>query len=206
MPDYSFPLPRGQMVHMDVKFPASAYLRWLEADSETEREAQVRQFRSDVRARVNELVDRGYTSGLDSVDYVLVFIPNESIFGFVHEHDPELVDYALERRVVLTSPTSLFAVLAVVRSAVENFLVEQKSDELLSGLGSLSQQWAKVEASLDKMGRGLANAQAAFDDLNGPRRRAMGRSLDVIAEIRGADSAVDEIPAGPGPDSDRIGG
>jgi DNA recombination protein RmuC len=46
-----------------------------------------------------------------SLDYVLLFVPNESITGFVHEADPELIDWALERKVVLCSPLTLYAFL-----------------------------------------------------------------------------------------------
>ena len=72
-----------------------------------------------------------------SVDYVLLFLPNETLTGFIHEHDPDLVDDALGQKVVLCSPLTLFALLGVIRQAFDNFMVEQTSDEILSLLGAL---------------------------------------------------------------------
>ncbi|MEZ5342094.1 MAG: DNA recombination protein RmuC [Acidimicrobiales bacterium] len=85
IPDYSFLLPHGHCVHMDVKFPASNYLRWLETPDGADRLAVLTQFKRDVRLRIDELAKRNYAKGPASVDYVLMFIPNESIYGFLHE-------------------------------------------------------------------------------------------------------------------------
>lgn len=183
MPDYTFHLPKGHVVHMDVKFPIDNYLRWLDAD-ETERELFAKRFRSDVRNRVTELGDRGYIDPANTVDELLLFIPNESVFGFVHEHDPELVDFALSRKVVLCSPTSLFAVLAIIRQAVDNFLVERQSDEILASVAGVREQWDRFGGAVDKVGRNLTAAQRAMEELAGPRSRQFGRQLERLEGVR----------------------
>lgn len=183
MPDYTFHLPKGHVVHMDVKFPIDNYLRWLDAD-ETERELFAKRFRSDVRNRVTELGDRGYIDPSNTVDELLLFIPNESVFGFVHEHDPELVDFALSRKVVLCSPTSLFAVLAIIRQAVDNFLVERQSDEILASVAGVREQWDRFGGAIDKVGRNLTAAQRAMEELAGPRSRQFDRQLERLEGVR----------------------
>ena len=102
-PDFTFPLPKGHELYMDVKFPMAAYLRYLEAGSEAERQAHRAEFLRDVRARVRELAKRDYASASakQSVDYVLLFLPNEQLTGFIHEHDPALIDDAMYQRVVM---------------------------------------------------------------------------------------------------------
>ena len=193
IPDYSFVMPHGHQIHMDVKFPASNYLRWLETPDGADRTAVLQQFKRDVRTRVDELSTRGYANGADSVDYVLAFIPNESIYGFLHEHDRDLIDVALAKKVILCSPTSLFAVLAVIRQSVDNFLVERRSDELLAGLAGLQDQWRRFGETVDKVGRSLVTAQTAFDELNGPRRRALDKQLAVVDELRSADTPTSTV-------------
>lgn len=183
MPDYTFHLPKGHVVHMDVKFPIDNYLRWLDAD-ETERELFAKRFRADVRNRVTELGDRGYIDPANTVDELLLFIPNESVFGFVHEHDPELVDFALSRKVVLCSPTSLFAVLAIIRQAVDNFLVERQSDEILASVAGVREQWDRFGGAVDKVGRNLTAAQRAMEELAGPRSRQFDRQLERLEGVR----------------------
>jgi len=183
MPDYTFHLPKGHVVHMDVKFPIDNYLRWLDAD-ETERDLFAKRFRGDVRNRITELGERGYIDPANTVDELLLFIPNESVFGFVHEHDPELVDFALARKVVLCSPTSLFAVLAIIRQAVDNFLVERQSDEILASVAGVREQWERFGGAVDKVGRNLTAAQRAMEELAGPRSRQFDRQLERLEGVR----------------------
>ncbi len=187
IPDYSFDLPNNHLVHMDVKFPIDNYLRWLEAEVETDRTAFAKAFRKDVRQRVKELSTRNYIDPETTVDYMLLFVPNESVYGFLHEHDPELVDHTLRQRVVLCSPTSLFAVLAVIRQAVDNFLVERRSDEILTALTGLRAQWDRWGDPMAKMKRNLDAAQKAFDELSGPRTREFERYLQKLEGFREGD-------------------
>ncbi len=191
IPDYTFRLPKGHVVHMDVKFPIDNYLRWMETSHTSDGEAHIKAFRRDVRHRVKELADRSYIDPATTVDYVLLFIPNESVYGFLHEHDPELVDLALAQKVVLCSPTSLFAVLAVIRQAVDNFLVERRSDEILAKIGGLRDQWSKFGDSIDKIGRGLQSAQKGYDDLTGTRTKQFQKKLDELEVAR--DTRVAEL-------------
>ena len=184
LPDYTFPLPTGHVVNMDVKFPIDNYLRWLEAEDAAAQSQFTRAFKRDVRDRVKELTDRKYIDPSVTVDYMLLFVPNESVYGFLHEHDPELIDFALSRKVVLCSPTTLFAVLAVIRHAVDNFMVEQRSHDILGALGELRVQWERWEEPMDKMKRGLDSAQRAYDDLTGARKRGFERQLEKLEGFR----------------------
>lgn len=202
IPDYTFRLPKGHAVHMDVKFPIDNYLRWIEDPNSNEGETYIKAFKRDVRGRVKELADRAYIDPATTVDYVLLFIPNESVYGFLHEHDPELVDFALAQKVVLCSPTSLFAVLAVIRQAVDNFLVERRSDEILAKIGGLRDQWSKFGDSIDKIGRGLQSAQNGFDDLTGTRTKQFQKKLDELELARDTRMAALDAEAA----ADRVSG
>ena len=190
VPDYTFTLPRDHVVHMDVKFPLDNYVRWLDAADGNERAGHAKAFQRDVRQRIKELADRAYVDPETTVDYLLLFVPNESVYGFLHEHDPTLVDQAIAQKVVLCSPTTLFAVLAVIRQAVENFLVDRRSTEILGAIGGLREQWELLAEPMEKMGRGLASAQRAYDDLVGPRSRQFGRQLAKLETVRDTKGAA----------------
>ncbi|MDP8987649.1 MAG: DNA recombination protein RmuC [Actinomycetota bacterium] len=195
VPDFTFLLPRGVVLHMDVKFPVSNYARCVESGSDHERAQYRDAFLRDVRARVRELTGRGYVDTANgTLGYLLLFIPNESVYAFVHEHDPGLVDLALAQKVVLCSPLTLFAVLAVVREAVEAFSVERTSGEILDVLAGFSAQWERFCESLDKVGRGLEGLDRAYQELSGTRRRALERPLARVDELRRQRS--DTEPAG----------
>src|SRR3546814_8330864 len=121
---------------MDVKFPFDNSLRHLEATTDAEREPPAKACLRDVKSRVKELSGRGYIEPDETLDEVLLFIPNESVWSFIHERDPQLIDLALGQKVVLCSPVSLFAVLAVIRQAVEQTRLA-RSEEHTSELQSL---------------------------------------------------------------------
>jgi DNA recombination protein RmuC len=186
IPDVTFLLPRDLLLHMDVKFPIDNYLRHLEAATDAERQTTLNAFVRDVRARVKELTTRGYADPETTAGYVLLFIPNESVYAFIQEHDRELGDFALAHDVVLTSPFTLFAVLGVIRHAVDCFLLERASDEILVSLGRFSDQWARFSDQLDRLGKQLGTAQSTYDDLAGVRRRQLEKRLDEIDNLRTA--------------------
>ncbi len=196
IPDFRFLLPRDLELRMDVKFPVDNYLRVLDADTDAERGRHTKSFVADVRTHVRSLAGRGYIDHRDTVDCLLLFIPNEAVYAFLHESDPDIVDVALGQQVVLCSPSTLFAVLAVVRRSVEQFQLERRSDEILRCLGGVSAEWDKLSGAIDKVGRQLDTAHRSFhEDLAGTRRRVFQRSLDEIETLRSAD-AVPVLGAG----------
>ena len=187
VPDVTFLLPGSQVLHMDVKFPIANHVRCLDAATEAERDALRTAFLRDVRARVRELTGRGYVDPAGgTLDYVLLFLPNESIYSYVHEHDPGLIDDALRQHVVLCSPMTLFAVLAVVRRASEAAALERTSGEVLAVLGTFVQEWDRFCSSLDKVGRAVDAVERAYGELAGTRRRALERPLARVEELRRA--------------------
>jgi DNA recombination protein RmuC len=184
VPDVTFLLPQGRELHMDVKFPVDNYLRHLEATSDRDRDATRVQFLRDVRGRVKELCARGYADPQTTVGYLLLFIPNESVYSFIHEHDRDMIDLALGQRVVLCSPFTLFAVLGVIRQAVDTVRLARAGDEILDALGRFGTQWTKLSDCVDKLGKQLGAVTNTFDELSGPRRRQLERRLDEIEAIR----------------------
>ena len=184
IPDFTFLLPGGRVLHMDVKFPVDNYLRYLEAGTDHDRDRCAASFVRDVRARVRELSGRVYIDPDETLDEVLLFIPNEAVYAFVHEHDRDLIEVALGQKVVLCSPSTLFSVLAVIRQAVEQTQLQRTSDEILVCLAAFEQQWGKFSDAFDKVGRSLDSVRRSWDDLSGTRRRQLERELDRVTELR----------------------
>lgn len=197
-PDYTFLLPNGLVMHMDVKFPLDNYVRHLEAENDIERRQFRDQFLRDVRDRVRELTARGYLDAADeTVDCLLLFIPNEQVFAFVQEHDRDVLDEALRHKIVLCSPLTLYAVLAVVRQAIDNFRLERTSNEILRLLGEFSLQWEKYVAQLDKVQQRFDSVAKEYAALMGTRHRALQRPLDRIEALRHEEPALVEAELPP---------
>jgi DNA recombination protein RmuC len=185
VPDYTFLLPQGLSLHMDVKFPLNNYLRHLDASTDTERDRYRKEFLKDVRLRLKEVTRRAYVDPAGgTVDCVLLFIPNEQVYAFIQEQDRSILDDALRDKVVFCSPLTLFAVLAVIRQAVDNFQLSRTSHQILELLQGFEKQWDRFVDQMDKVGRNLKTAANAFDELEGTRRRGVERELEKIDALR----------------------
>ena len=184
-PDFTFLLPYQLKLNMDVKFPLDNYLKYIEEKSEQDKLEYLKKFLRDVRSRIKEIATRDYINPeQNTVDYVLLFIPNEQIYTFIHEQDSSILDEGLKNRVVFCSPITLFAILAVIRQAVDNFSLEKTSNEILSLLGRFKKQWDEFIGKFDMLGKRISDVQKEYEALTTTRRRQLERPLSKIDDIR----------------------
>ncbi len=184
-PDYSFILPQGQIVNMDVKFPLNSYLQFVASDNEVEKKSYKEQFLRDVKGRIKEVTTRDYINPEDNtVDYVIVFVPNEQVYSFINESDNTILDEALKNKVIFCSPLTLYAILAVIRQAMDNFKLEKTAAEMSGLFGTFYKQWAMFTKSMEKMGKSIDDAQKEFQVLVSTRRNQLERPLKKIEDLR----------------------
>ena len=184
-PDYTFLLPNRLVLNMDVKFPLDNYLKYIDTESEADREGFKAAFLKDARQRVKEVTTRDYINPeQNTVDYVLVLIPNEQVYRFINENDSSMLDYALQSKVVLCSPVTLYAVLALINQAAKNFKMERGLAEIITQIRLFVAQWQKFVDSMDKMGRKLQDAQKEFESLSGTRKNMLERPMLRIDQLR----------------------
>ena len=197
-PDFTFKLPPDRVLYLDSKFPMENYLKYFEAQDDNTRKIMKDAFIKNVEERVKELEKRDYVqqSGANALDYVLLFIPNESVLGFIQQHKPTLIDDAVAKRVVLCSPLTLYAFLGVVRQATASFAMEQNANEVLRLLTNFGKAWGNYVKNLkdiaghfEKMQKKLkaVTTGRVFSAVNKPVRE-----IDELAHQRGisADSAA----------------
>jgi len=183
-PDYTFFLPKEKKLNMDVKFPLASYERFINSEMEEEQESHKKDFLRDVKLHIKAIAGRAYVNpGEGTLDYVLMFIPNESIYGFINQEDTQLIDYALEKKVLLCSPLTLYAMLSLIYQATRNFAMEEKATEVMNLLNAFRLQWDKYVEVMDKMGRSLETAQKDYDTMVGTRKNQLEKPLSKIEEI-----------------------
>ena len=184
-PDFTFILPRNLVLNMDVKFPIANYTRFVQANSAIEKEGARKAFLNDVKLRIKEVTVRDYINqDQNTVDCVLMFIPHEQIYAFIQSQEPELFELALRQKVVCCSPLTLFAVLAVVRQAVDSFALEKASGEMLKVVAEFKRQWEKFTEKFDGLGAKINAVQKEYDALVTTRRRQLEKPLEKLEEIR----------------------
>ncbi len=183
-PDFTFLLPKGLILNMDVKFPIQNYTRLIEASEKVEKEKYSKAFLSDVRNAYKDLAERNYSESAESVDCVLLFIPHEQVFSFIMQEDPGLFEQGLKNRIITCSPMTLFAVLAVIRKAVDHFSLEKTSHEILTQIASFRKQWEMFCKSFQTMGKRIADLQAEYDGLQSTRTRLLDKQLEKLDRIQ----------------------
>lgn len=184
-PDFTFVLPNRQKINMDVKFPFANYQGYLEAKTEVEKAKFRDAFLRDVRKHLKNLSSHDYISPEENtLDMVIMFIPNEQVYAFINQSDNTLLDEAVSNKVVVCSPLTLFAILAIIRQAIDNFNLEQTASEMLTHMGSFYKQWNMFLERLDQLGKKIDGAHEEFVRLTTTRKNQLQKPLEQIEKLR----------------------
>ena len=184
-PDYTFKLPKSREINMDVKFPLAHYENYLQTSDVQLQAIEKKAFLQDVRKHLNEISKRGYIdTAKGTVDYAMMFIPNESIYGFINQEDPDFIGEALSKKIMLCSPITLYAVLSLLNQATSNFMMEQRASEIMNEVVKFQQQWDKFSEVMTKTEKNLDIAVRQFQELISTRSRALERPVNKILELQ----------------------
>ena len=183
-PDFTFMLPKNKIINMDVKFPLSHYEKYINSKDQDIIDKEKKEFLSDVKNHIRTITNRNYIDpSAGTLDYVLMFIPNESIYSFINKEDYSLIDFGLKNKVLLCSPLTLYAILALINQATRNFAMEQKAAEVMNLMDAFKIQWTKYIEVMDKIGRSIQTMQNDYDQLVTTRKKQLEKPLKKIDEI-----------------------
>ncbi len=184
-PDARFLLPEGRSFVADSKVPLDAFLDAQESEDESERRAHLERHSRQAREHVRALSSKDYQGQFkagEMPDLVICFIPNEPALHAAFGADPELFDYALERNVLLVSPTSLIGLLRTMELGWRQERMVAEAAEIAEAAGTLHARFAKFLGDFDKVGRGLTTAATAYDSAVGSMER---RLLPQLRRVEG---------------------
>jgi DNA recombination protein RmuC len=184
-PDFTFKLPQGRRINMDVKFPWSHYVTLFDSDKKDQQKIEKKQFISDVKTHIKEIAKREYIDPAGgTVDYVLMFIPNEGIYAYLNREGEGIIDFAMEKKVLVCSPLTLYAVLSMIRQSVENFKMETRASELQSLMQTFKKQWNLFVEKMDRVGKSINQAQSHYQELESTRSRQLEGPVDKILDLK----------------------
>ncbi len=165
-PDYTFLLPDKHTINMDVKFPLDNYLNMVNSEEAIQKDNYKKEFLKNVNERIKEIQNRSYINPEDkTLDFVLLFIPNEQVYGFIQENMPGLIDEALRQKVVLCSPFTLYAMLSVIRQAFENFHYEKATKEIVKMINLFLGTYDIFKNRFEDIGKSIEKLQNQYDDV-----------------------------------------
>jgi len=198
-PDYKFLMPPDRVLFMDVKFPLDRYADHFNADNDALRQQAKEDFVKAVRGHVDTLARRDYTLNAkeEALDYVLMFLPNESISGFVHEADPGMIDYALAKKVVLCSPLALYSFLSVIRQATDSFHTEQTAASIMQQIAKFNKEWQNYVKAVDEVKDTFQKLTDKVDSIgtDGTRFKKLNVPIKAIEKMR-TKQGIMELAAG----------
>jgi DNA recombination protein RmuC len=165
-PDYTFLLPQGHCINMDVKFPLDNYLQMVNAPEGMQRDAYEKEFIKNVKDRIKEIQNRDYINPAENtLDFVLLFIPNEQVFGLIQEKMPDVMDFALKQKVVLCSPFTLYAMLSVVRQAHEHFRFEKDIKKIIELIEGFTRDYELFKNRFADLGNLIDRVSGQYADI-----------------------------------------
>ena len=196
-PDMIVHLPNEAVLPIDSKVPLDAYLAAATATDEQLRKQNLAQHAKAMRERVKELGQKQYWDQFERApDFVVMFIPNEACLGAAFENDPDLLEYAIAKKVLVSSPVNLLALLKAVaygwqqHQIADNAIkIAREGQELFNRLKKFVDHLSDVGKSLKKLVDGYNRAMASLDKRLLPavrRFQEMGLStkeLDAPQEI-----------------------
>ena len=193
-PDMVVKLPGDKHVVVDAKAPLQAILDAYEAPDEETRAAHMRDHARLLRRHVKQLSDKSYWSNLENTpDFVVLFLPGEHLYGAALEADPELIEHAMARRVLIATPTTLLALLHSVGYGWQQERVAE-SAQAISDLGrDLHGRLVKLSTLVATLGKRLNSTVAAYNEAVGSYEARVLPSARRFAE-HGAVSQGLELP------------
>ena len=184
-PDARFLLPEGRTFVADSKVPLDAFLDAQEAEVEAERLIQLERHAQQAREHIRSLSSKDYQGQFkagEMPDLVLCFIPNEPAMHAAFAADPTLFDYALERNVLVVSPTSLIGLLRTMELGWRQERMVAEAAEIADAAGTLHARFAKfLDRTVDKVGKGLDLGRHA--PTTPPSARCESRLLPQLRKV-----------------------
>ncbi len=156
------PEPTG-LVAVDAKFPLENYHRMFEG-SEPERAQAARLFKADIKKHVDDISGKYILQNVTS-DGAVMFVPAEAVFAEIHAHHPDVVDYAMQRRVWVVSPTTLMAVLNTARAVMKDVETRKQVHIIKEELGKLGKDFGRFDERMRKLADHIRQANKDAEDV-----------------------------------------
>jgi DNA recombination protein RmuC len=182
-PDFTIFLPDGTKVNVDAKFPLAALIKYKESENKQEKERYLREFTADVKQKIKQVTTRDYINPEEkTVDFVILFVPNEMIFSFIYDHLNEAWDEAMKKKVIMAGPFSFTAILRMIFQSYKNFKYQENLYDIIKLIKVFEQEYEKFNAALDILGTRMQSAANQYQTLSVTRTKKL---TGVVEKIRG---------------------
>lgn len=180
-PDFTIMLPDGTKINVDAKFPYAQLQKVTEAESKDAKDEHMKLFERDVKNKIKQVTTRDYINPEEkTVDFVILFIPNEMIFSFIYDKMNDLWTEAMKKKVVLAGPFSFTAILRMVRQAYDNFKYQSNIQEIVGHVKAFEKEFGKFSQEFSKIGNRIESLQKQYNTVATTRVNQLTRKMDKV--------------------------
>ena len=171
---------------IDAKVSLTAFQEYISAEDEGEKQKSLKRHIESVKKHVKELSEKNYPSfeGINTPDFVLMFMPVEPAFAAAMQNDPNIFSYAWERKVVIVSPTTLLATLRSIESIWKQERQTRNAVEIARQAGALYDKFVGFLKDLDKIGDYLDKSQKAYNDARNKLSDGKGNIVRQVEKLK----------------------
>ncbi|GIU01890.1 DNA recombination protein RmuC [Shewanella algidipiscicola] len=178
-PDVIVHLPENKDVVIDAKMSLVAYERYFNSDDELTKAAAIKEHCNSIRNHIKGLSQKDYQQlhGLTSLDYVLMFIPLEPAFLLALEHEPALINYALDNNIMLVSPTNLLVALRTINNIWRYEYQNQNAQRIAKQAGKIYDKLCGYLEDMERIGRSIESLDKSYNNAMGKLSTGKGNLI-----------------------------
>lgn len=168
------PEPTGNIV-IDAKFPLENYRKLQNTQlTDAERKVLETQFKNDIKKHIEDIAEKYIVPG-ETSDGAMLFIPAEAIFAEIHTHYEELIEFAHHKRVWLTSPTTMMAILTTARAVLKDAATRQQIHIIQEHLIGLGKDFERFQKRMDDLAKHMNQANKDVEEVHKSSRKLTSR-------------------------------
>jgi DNA recombination protein RmuC len=183
-PDVIVRLPGSKQAVVDAKVPLHAYLEAVEATDDTAQVAKLRDHARQVRSHIDQLASKAYWSQFpEAPDFVVMFVPGDQLLAAAFEHEPALMEHAIENRVLIATPVTLIALLRSIAYGWQQENLAENARQIAAAGRTLHDRLGTFATHLRKVGNNLDRAVGAYNEAVGSYEARVVPAARKLSEL-----------------------
>ncbi len=185
-PDIIINLPGGKNIIIDSKVSLNNWERYVSDEDAARQEDYLNSLIKDIRNHITTLSDKNYPElvGVHSLDFILMFMPMESVFATVCQHDETLIDTALTHNIIIVTPTTLLATLRTVENIWHREQQGRNGREIAKQAGIMYDKFRAMLEEFEKLGKQLSTCQTTYDTIMARLARNRGNLVTSARRLK----------------------
>jgi DNA recombination protein RmuC len=151
----------------------------VDAENNSDREMEKKLFKSDVAAKLKQ-VEKYIDTEKGTLDYAVMFVPNEALFSFIAKEFGEIINDAFRKKILIVSPFSFIPITKTVLEMHKSFTMENSLRNLMVMFTDFSKQWGMFKGEFEKFDKSIKTLRDGYDQINTTRFKEMDRRVKKI--------------------------